>query len=331
MSDATVGFYWVPSGDTLQEQLNLLRFTGATAVIVPYRLLDTTLVEALQKQNIKIFADWTVFAGDELRQAFPDSVPVEASGAPFEREDWYIPACPNHPLLRQRHLVEMERLFERWAHALDGLWLDFIRYPVRWEVEQPYLRQLCFCRHCLNLFLQRQQAQYSPEETRELAQLILATRFEEWVSWKCMRIVQFVQEVRAQLASQAHPIRLGMFSLPWRRKDFDGAIRTVAAQDLGQLAQVVDVISPMVYHKLCYQPVAWIADVVQDVYDWTQRPVLPVIQSLDQPAPLLADEMNAALKHALNVPAIGTIIFTLEPVLASTEKAHVVQTRFTRV
>src|SRR6266508_1192496 len=141
MREATVGFYWIPSEDSQKGQLDLLTFTGATAAIVPYRLLDITPVDDLRHHNIKLFADWTVFAGRELRQDFPDSVPVEASGVPFERDDWYIPACPNHPQLRIRHLTAIESLFKRWGNMLDGLWLDFIRYPVRWEAEQPRLPQ----------------------------------------------------------------------------------------------------------------------------------------------------------------------------------------------
>jgi hypothetical protein len=328
MGETIRGYYWLPAGDTLSDQLDRLTFTAANVVIVPHQLINITPIDELHRHKIKLCVDWTVFAGAGVRQAFPDSVPVEASGEPFTREEWYLPACPNHPYLRAHHLTTLAQTLQHWGNALDGLWLDFIRYPVRWEGKSPRLPQTCFCRNCLNLFLETDQTHYAIEETRELAHQILQHRAEEWVAWKCRRIVQFVQEVKAVLSAQPHPLRLGLFALPWRRTDFNGAIRTIAGQDLGQLAQIVDVISPMVYHKLCYQPVEWITEVVQDVYDWTRHPVLPVVQSLDQPELMSADEMQAALVNAFKRPSTGAMIFTLDPVVASAAKANAVHTQF---
>ncbi len=328
MNENTVGFYWQPADEGMADQLEVLRLSGANTVVVPYRLLESTPIDALCELQIKLCVDWTVFAGAEVRRAFPESIPVQASGEAFIQEDWYLPACPNYPGLREYHLATMNEVFTRWGDALAGLWLDFIRYPVRWEGEHPRLREACFCRHCLNLFLQRDQAHYTADETHAIATTILQTRFEEWVDWKCLRILEFVKAVKQQLDGLPHSTQLGMFSLPWRRQDLNGAIRTIAAQDLGQLAQFVDVFSPMVYHKLCYQPVGWIADVVQDVHEWTGKPVLPVIQSIDQPTPLPPHELDAALVTTSQLPATGNLIFTLAPLLVNAEKIQIVRARF---
>ena len=268
--------------------------------------------------------------GEELRQQYPDSVPLDEMGTPFDRDDWYVPVCPNHPQVRAQHLAEISTLLEQHGHAIAGLWLDFIRYPVRWEGKQPRLHQLCFCRHCLNLFLHVEREHYTVAETQEIAKLILHERQEEWVAWKCARIVQFVQAVRTQITVRKLPLLLGMFSLPWQRTDYAGAIRTIAAQDLGLLAEHVDIISPMVYHKLCYRSVTWIEAVIQDVLDWTHAPVLPVVQSLDQPDVMTAAQLEAALTHAGRASDDGVIIFTLEPLLAAKEKSAVVRTYFSR-
>jgi hypothetical protein len=320
-----VGFYWSPVEQPAGEPLDLLKFTGANLVCIPRKYLKEAPLEELRRQNIQVLIDWTMFAGEELRQRFPDSVPVDATGVPFDREEWYVPACPNHPQLRAQHMEALSDLLDHYHQEFAGIWLDFIRYPVRWEAAQPKMRKLCFCKNCLNLFLGEEREEYSQEETRGLASQILQERAEEWVDWKCQRIANFVQEVKAQIRQRNLDIQLGMFSLPWRRGDFDGAIRKVAAQDLRMLAEHIDLFSPMVYHKLCYQPPSWVQAVAQDVLDWTQKPVLPVVQSIHQPERMEPEELDAALTSALYPSTVGAMIFTLEPLLASKEMAAVVR------
>jgi hypothetical protein len=322
-----LAIHWTPLQSSLDAQIERLMDIGANSVVIPNAALSEIPFERLKHHNIAVFVDWKVFMGEALRQRYPDSVPIDASGMPFDRDDWYVPICPNHPGVRAEHL-----------RAIPGLWLDFIRFPVRWETRQPHFRQMCFCRHCLNLFLGEQREQYSPEETRHQARLILRERAEEWVDWKCIRIEEFVLQVRERLAArhsargqsgqERAPIRLGIFSVPWRRAEYNGALRAVAGQDLTSLARHVDVISPMVYHKLCGQPVEWIAEVVRDVQSWTNRPVLPVIQSLDRPDAMPPEELHTALATALGASDGGVMIFTLDPLLQSAAKAEVVRSWF---
>jgi hypothetical protein len=218
------GFYWQPiSGataapDAIQRELDLIVSTGADTVYIPYRALEDSLIELVNARRLRLLVDWTVFAGEDLRQAFPDSVPIDDQGLPFERDGWYIPACPNHPQIRAQHLQNMDALLAAHGREIDGLWLDFIRFPVRWEKVEPQFRPLCFCANCLRSFLQSEQTHFSPAETRAHAAAILQERYDEWVTWKCGCIADFVQEVRQRI--DAHQggdasIQLGMFSLPW--------------------------------------------------------------------------------------------------------------------
>ena len=205
MGKRTVGFYWVPASDNLAQQLDLLTYTGVNAVYVSRRKLDQIPLAYLHQQKIQVFVDWSVFVGEDLRQQYPDSVPLDETGAPFERDDWYAPILSKSPTGAHAAIAN---LLEQHGPKLAGLWLDFIRYPVRWEGKQPQLRQLCFCRHCLNLFLQVEHEHYTVGETQAMARLILHERQAEWVAWKCARIAQFAQAVRTQIAVRKLP-------LPW--------------------------------------------------------------------------------------------------------------------
>src|SRR5205085_497860 len=151
--------------------------------------------------------------------------------------------------------------------------------------EHPRLRQVCFCRHSLHLFLGQDTSDYTEKEVQRFARIIMSERMTEWIEWKCGRITDFVKDVRAIISTMQRPLRLGMFALPWRATDFEGAVRSIAGQDIEQLAPYVDVISPMTYHKLCYQPTAWIEQVIQDFHQRTRKPILPIVQSIDAPTP----------------------------------------------
>src|SRR5262249_9129525 len=124
------------------------------------------------------------------------------------------------------------------------------------------------------------------------------------------------------------PLRLGMFALPWRVTDHEGAIRSIAGQDIEQLAPYVDVISPMTYHKLCYQSASWIREVTQDFHRRTGKPILPVVESLDLPTPMAAEEFDDALVKGLDAPSEGVMIFTLEPLVNDEGKQQVATAHF---
>ena len=73
----------------------------------------------------------------------------------------------------------------------------------------------------------------------------------------------------------------------------------------------------MVYHRMCGYPAAWIGEVTAHVHRSTGKPVWPIIQSVDEPDALSAEEYGEALEIALHHPdAAGAIVFTLEGALA---------------
>ena len=114
----------------------------------------------------------------------------------------------------------------------------------------------------------------------------------------------------------------------WRATDHESAVRSIAGQDIEQLAPYVDVISPMTYHKLCYQPTAWIEQVIADFHRRTGKPILPIVQSLDLPTPIFVEEFDDALAKGLDAPTEGVMIFTLEPLVSDASKQDIVRTRF---
>jgi hypothetical protein len=302
------------SGTQPAAQADLLRAWGCTAVFGGYE--DPQFVQAAHAAGLKVYAEFACFVHKAWWDAFPDSRPVEHSGQPLEPEGWYYGVNPSHPAARKELFSRLEVLLSR--HEIDGVWLDFIRWPCRWEGAKPYLPRTSFDPGTLQRFWNDTGLPVKCDDAVTAAEQ-LRTRYRgTWARWRCQQITDWVAQARKIVRRTRPDALLGLFGVPWRRSDLSGAILRVIGQDFAALASYVDIFSPMVYHAMCDQSTAWITDVTSHVQGLTERPVWPIIQAVDHPRPLTAEEYAAALDAALAHPASdGVVVFTLKGVLQS--------------
>lgn len=310
------------TGKTPQEQAALLHSWGADAIFGGYE--NAAFVDALHAQGMQLFAEFPCFVGKEWWEQLPESHPITATGQPLAPIDWYHGVNPSVPAVRQQRLAALSALLR--TYPIDGVWLDFIRWPCRWEKPTPLLQQTSFDPATLARFSADIGVDLNPEESNT-AETILSHYMDEWTIWKCQQITDWVAEAR-QLVDGLRPgLQLGLFGIPWRQADFAGAIRTIIGQEYAALAPYIDIFSPMTYHHMCGQPVSWIGDVVQEISQLTKRPVCPIIQAVDQPTDLPAAEYAASLRAAQNARgSAGAIIFTLAGLLENDKLAVTQQT-----
>ena len=121
---------------------------------------------------------------------------------------------------------------------------------------------------------------------------------------------------------------LGLFSVPWREQDFDGAMQRIIGQDIEGLAVFVDVFTPMTYHRLTEQPAAWIHDIARDAARVANKLVCPAIQTMNEPGAFSAKEFEQALDCALQPPSSGVMIFHVDDLLQQPEKCNIVKKGF---
>ncbi len=322
------GFYWSPSAASLDAEWSAFVQSGANSVVIQTHALTDALLDRLQRQGTMVYVDLPLFAGADLRVSFPDSAPIDAYGSAMGTDEWYVPLCPNNVHVRAHRLASLRSVLEQHGDALHGVWLDFVRYPLRWEVPQPNLVQTCFCDQCLALFFAHPPREYTIDERVAAIHAILTEHLAAWVEWKCQRIAGFVQDIRNFLRAQRPDLRLGLFALPWRLTDHNAAVRTIVGQDVALLGRRVDVISPMVYHRLCGQSPEWIADVVEEIRMRSCTDILPVIQTIDAPGPLPTEEFRRALEIARAVSDQGVLLFDLSAIVRDPDKLAVVREAF---
>lgn len=200
--------------------------------------------------------------------------------------------CPNDKIVRQNKLKEIKKLMNL---TIDGLWLDFIRFPLLWEIKNPAIKSAHLCSQC--------------QDVKNRTEIISS----------------FVAQVRSLINQSGKDIKLGMFSVPWRNEDFNGAIKKVIGQDLHYLAQYIDIFSPMVYHKMCGRSTKWVHEMIKYMAGITGKPVLPIVQTEDKPEKISKKEFADEVHHAFKNPSAGVIIFYLEDLLKDKEKIQALQ------
>ncbi len=307
-------------------QVDLLRAWGNTAIFGGYG--DAAFVEAAHVAGLKVYAEFGCFVGQGWWDRLPESRPITADGNLLEPDGGYCGVNPSVPEVRRAQLAALEKLVT--DYAVDGVWLDFIRWPCHWEVSTPHLPRTSFDPGTLARFNRDTGIDVPLDDPLAASHKLLNRHHAEWTAWRCDQITAWVAEARALLDRVRPGLMLGLFGVPWRLSDYDGAILEVVGQDYRALGPHIDVFSPMVYHKMCNRAVDWIAQVTEEIHSLIAKPVWPIIQSVDEPAPLPADEYESALQTALDCPAAdGVLVYTLKGALDE-DKLSVTQARFGR-
>lgn len=285
------------------------------------KALDAATVVALRDAGLAVYTSQAVFLADAaLWKRYPHSRPLTAAGEPAPVEEWYHPALPTDAAFRAMRLAQVEALLAQWP--LDGLWLDFIRWPARWEKPTPYLYHSSFDARTLAQFA-AETGTPLPGADADVAAWILAHAADAWAAWRCVQIAAFVAEV-AVLRDRLRPAaKLGLFTIPWVGMALDDlpvpdAHIRIVGQDPALLSRHADVLSPMVYHRLCRRRAAWPATVTAALAARVDVPVWPVIERLADDDTFAPEEFRTVLDDCARAGAGPVIVFNLAGLLAAT-------------
>lgn len=306
-----------------------LKKCGINAVVhVPF---DNSIINQLRKNGIKAYAELSMFCGSYYWDGHPESRPVLSDGSLAEMDGWYAGICPSQQWLINQKIKEAENIAREYP--IDGLWLDFMRWPTKWEAKAPKIQYTCFCKSCLKRF-QDETGIRIPEElksTKEVSRWIYANHSENWYEWRSDIIVETAKKIRDAVTKYRKDAIIGIFLVPWREEDFDNAIYKVIGQDIEKLSKVIDVFSPMSYHLLCYKDTGWIISLTQWIKLRTDKQVWPIVQATDEPEKMSAEEYEKALKAGLAGGSTGVMTFTAEATLEDRNKWEIQKQIFVQI
>lgn len=308
------GIYGVPavSQTDPKNYIHYMQDAGINAVFIPD---DAGTIKWFKSRGYKAFISLNVFGGKQAWEAYPDARPVKSDGTFLgEEKDYrgYGGVCPSHAAWRRERLNRIEAIVNRSADDIpDGLWLDFIRYPGFWETPRPYIQDTCYCPRCVNGFLDFMKIQGKKfENARQAADWIKSNHPYEWMIWKKNLIDSFVKDAREilnRLPEGRRPL-LGLFIVPWTRGERGNAIHRYLAQDAFALSRHADIISPMVYHKMCNRPSSWVGFMTRYYKETACSQVWPIVQSKDCDP----ETFQKSIQSAGKADADGILIYSFK-------------------
>ena len=264
----------------------LLAQGAVTAVFLPD---DPKTIQWFKSRGYKVYISMNVFGGTGAWKEYPDSRPIKADGKLLdEKADRTGGICPTHGPWREGRLKHLEGLIKGKGHsgkdAIDGIWLDFIRYPGYWEDKNPAIPDTCYCPRCLEKFRKEKKVDLpSGLGAAESAAWIRKHAPVAWMEWKNEQILSFVRDARQVINRYETQSLLGIFIVPWRKGERLNDVTYLLAQDPFRLAAYADVISPMVYHDYCGKDTAWVARMVNYYKETAGVKVWPIIEAPEAP------------------------------------------------
>src|SRR6185437_5014518 len=191
--------------------------------------------------------------------------------------EWYVGLSPTDRQLQEEALAQMRSVAR--SYPVDGVFLDFARWPLHWEIELRPERDRpldsSFDAATLAIFEEATGALPRDLDTISArAAWIRRNRLSDWVEFKCKVVTDFVSEARTALNEEMAAAQLGIYVVP----DVKGLTEPLTGQRVKDLAPLVDWIAPMLYHNILLQPSAWVASALAPVVKVAGRKTLPVLQ-----------------------------------------------------
>jgi hypothetical protein len=287
---------------------------------------DRAWSDALRAEGMQVLQTTALFFDPDLVQRFPDARPIDATGTPSAGFDWYLGVCPTHEGYLETKIARLVRVVEELEP--DGLFLSFTRYPGFWENWLPDYQftagdQFCFCDRCRSRFAAETGTPLPVGDLPAQATAILRDHAEAWNAWRAQVIHDAIACIRAAVTAGRETFPVILNTLPFPPSDYAGTDvrRSIAAQDLSVLSDVIDRFELMTYLQILNRSDSWLEAVVSEAR--AQAPQRDMLCTL-QVAPLYtegihagrgrapgisADEMGATARAALAAGADGLVFY----------------------
>jgi hypothetical protein len=337
-SDRIVGAFIFPdvwqqwTEDEAKRRLEDLAGYGVNAIFTESETYRDDLIDLAHEQGFRWFGGIACFSdhanGHQILRQRPELWPVQESGRPRSQMEWYIGVTPTFHDYNQSILEMIQRVVE--AHPLDGLFLDFIRWPIHWELEARVgaapPSQSSFDPHTMGRFQEETGIRLPGELTdiADRARWILAHHRSEWTNFKCAVITDFVRQVVTRIRSvRGDDLMVGLYVPPLP----SNWLEAWAGQRLSELAGLVDIVSPMAYHAILHRASDWVGEVIADWSTQVPHPLLPIVQvdseegtnsGADWGPPIPLEEWGGLVRLVWSSRAVmGLVAFTGTALLAN--------------
>ncbi len=302
---------------------------GINAVFVHSGSINQQMIDKLQSQGIKIYAEFATLNGKNYVEDHPDAWPINENGQKAEQASWFMGVCPTNEQFRKYRMDQLRELLR--SFNLDGVWMDYVHWHAQFEEPEPILPETCFCPSCLYAFEKSTGIDLPGNSIREKAHWIFKNKDPEWRDWRCGVIQSWTIEMREIIKQEKPEALLGLYHCPWDDMAYNGARRRILGLDYDLLREVVDVFSPMVYHGRMGKDPGWVKENIEwfcrriNIGEDPYPKVWPIVQAYDDPYPISPEEFKMVLSGAISAGASGVMMFTSYAVAETKEKVEIMK------
>jgi hypothetical protein len=293
--------FWSNLADA-KEILVSFRERRVNAIMTESDAYDLGAIDEIHKAGLRFYAGIACFSDHasnfRVLNERPELWPILEDGSRRPKLEWYVGISPTDRRHQEEVLAKIGALAR--TYPIDGLFLDFVRWPLHWEIELRPGRSRpmdsSFDATTLTKFEEATGAlpRAGLDTTSTIAEWIRQHRFREWVDFKCSVVTDFVREARSVLKKARPDAGLGIYVAP----DVSGLTEPLTGQRIADLAPLVDWAAPMLYHNILLQPPGWIASALADVVKIAGPKALPVVQADSNRDPTSAADWGPPMSDA---------------------------------
>lgn len=307
---------------------------GMNAVFVRSISLNEYFYKATIDQHCKIFVEFPTLNGKNYLARHPNAWPIDAHGAQSPPADWFMGICPTDPDFREYRANELKEILNNYK--VDGIFLDYFHWHAQFETKNPILPETCFCQRCIDTFSEKKDIIVPAGETPLRASWILNNEDTAWRQWRSEVLTSWARDMKAIIHEIQPEALMGIFYCSWYPEDYDHALYRILGIDIPAIAEIADVLAPMLFHKMKDRQPHWVGEYIQWLGAYTAseknaKPLIwPIVQSHNNPSEVSPEEFSKVLNEAMKPPASGIMMFSDQSLLENPEKIEVMKQVYLR-
>ncbi|MBC8335725.1 MAG: hypothetical protein ISR59_02440 [Anaerolineales bacterium] len=267
---------YLPMPDSAVESEVSQEYSGRYA-----QLDDRKFRDALAEEGIEYWATVCTFFDPPAIEENPEWRPIGSDGRPMNQVDWYVGIAPSMMEYVNQKIAAIANAVDKLEP--DGVFLSFTRWPGFWELWTPKYQRGDFPEYSYDPITLRQFNQDTGAEVPEgnpsaAAEWIDENVRELWTAWKCQKVVDVICMAGEAARNRKPNTKIMLNTLPFG-DDFEGAQAEVFGQNVGMLAEMVDVFEVMTYHQILKRPIQWIPQVGNIVKQRTGKETVCTLQA----------------------------------------------------
>ncbi len=302
------------SSKQAEAELKRYRRYGVNAIFAEADHYSRDVIQIAHDNDLRFIGALSCFNNNDALAGNPELRPICRDGRRRPRMNWYVGITPSYQTYAQSRLNILKNIAK--TYQLDGIWLDFIRWPLHWEQElrddTPAPLESSFDKHTLKRFADYADIEIPAGATAEQADWILRNIKDKWIDYKCWIITDFVARSRMIVDEYLDGKPLGLDIVPAKSPQREHLL----GQRLDELSAHADCFSPMLYHHVLGFSPDWMTETLNDLAAETDKPLVPFVQvdafsknSEAFPAREWEEILNLVLSHERTA---GLIAFTGE-------------------